>query len=100
MHQFAKLKSLDKGAEVRFLLLPLKGYIYMNFVPTWAKTNTFGTGQGEELLEEQQLRERTFELLASENITCDKTTLFKSGESLIDEVIAGLHPEFTLSDLF
>ena len=23
MHQFAKLKSLDKGAEVRFLLLPL-----------------------------------------------------------------------------
>ena len=50
----------------------------MNFVPTWAKTNAFGTGQGEELLEEQQLRERTFELLASENITCDKTTLFKT----------------------
>lgn len=58
MHQFAKLKSLDKGAEVRFLLLPLKDEI--------------------------------LEFLASENISCDKTTLFRSGELLIDEVVKGL----------
>jgi len=30
------------------------------------------------------------EFLESENISCDKTTLFRSGELLIDEVVKGL----------
>lgn len=72
----------------------------MNPVAKWGKINGPGSGQGEQLLSEQELLERVFDSIQNKTVVCDKTKLSGGSTSLIDDVIAGLNPDFTWSDLF